>query len=300
MNTIRHKTALKIALVLSIGVFLIILLRTLLVSAFFVRNDRINILFYSSEPMYFSLERGGEVHYVTTFNADSRTAVPGGYGEYRLGALGKLVTLEKNPDLLKRTFSRITGSMIDYYFYPKSAAIYYGSNEKVRSPSLSEVFLNESNANIFDRLYLYFQFVGKHPSDFEEIHIKKIKTGETVLLSDMTFARQYLGYFYHKSLRKENKTVQILYTDSYTAAKNMSRIIDGEGIRVVDIDIAKKSSKFQIPSSKIECVVKENTSRGYSHTAQEIAHFFRCILTKGSGRVSDIVIEMGRSEVEWE
>jgi len=296
MNTIHHKAALKVGIILCAVALLVIILRALFTSVFFVKEDRINILLYSSEPIYFSFEKGGEVHYLTTFNADSRTAVPGGYGIYRMGALGKLVTLEKNPELLKRTFSRITGSMIDYYFYPKSETIYYGSEEKVRLPSFGELFLYESNANFFDRLYIYFQFMGKHLTDFEEIHINKIQTGDTVLLSDVTFARQYLGYFYHKSLRKENKTVQILYADSYISAKNMSRIIDGEGIRVVDIDTLPTGRQ----STKLECVVKENTQSTFSATAEELAHFFKCILVRGKGRVSDIVVEMGKAEKEWE
>jgi len=200
--------------------------------------------------------------------------------------------------LLKRTLSRITGSMLDYYFYPKSDTIYYGSEETVRLPSFSELFFDDSNANFFDRLYIYFQFIGKHTADFEEIQINKIQTGDTILLSDTTFARQYLGYFYHESLRKENKTVQILYTDSYVAANNMSRIIDGEGMRVVDIDIL--NSKSKVESLKSECVVKENTQNDFSQTAQVIARFFKCILTKGTGRVSDIVVEMRNREGEWE
>jgi len=296
MNTIHHRTALRIGLMLCMLVVIVVLLRQLFTSAFFVKEDRINVLFYSSEPIYYSFEKGGEVHYLTTFNADSRAAVPGGYGVYRIGALGKLATLEKNPELLQKTFSRITGSMIDFTFYPKSEIVYYGSNEKVRIPSLSQLFLYESNANFFDRLYLYMQYFGKHLTDFEEIQIKKIQSGDSVLLSDTTFARQYLGYFYHKSLRAENKTVQILYTNSYSAAKNMSRIIDGEGIRVVDIDM-NQNSKIENQNG---CVVMENTEQAFSLTSEEIAHFFKCILIKGKGRVSDIVIEMKGGEKEWE
>ena len=162
---------------------------------------------------------------------------------------------------------------------------------------VNSVRLLLSNANFFDRLFIYFQCFGKHKSDFEEIQIHKIKTGDTILLSDATFAQQYLGYFYHKSLRAENKTVQILYTDSYTSAKNISRIIDGEGVRVVDIDV---SSKSQVESRKLECTVKENTQDSFSLTAEELAHFFKCILIKGKGRVSDIVIELNKREGEWE
>jgi hypothetical protein len=297
MNTIHHRKALRAGILLCLLVLAVIVLRTLFASAFFAKEDRINILIYSVSPIYFSFEKGGEVHYLTTFNADSRTAVPGGYGVYRLGAVGKLVTLEKNPDLLKKTFSRITGSMIDYYFYPKSETIYYGSKETVRLASFSDIFFTDSNANFFDRIYIYFQFLGKHITDFEDIHINKIRSGDTILLSDILFARQYLGYFYHKSLRKENKTVQILYTNSYTAAKNMSRVVDGEGIRVVDIDISQKS---KVESQKSDCEVIESTQGGFSLTARELGEFFHCILKRGKGRVSDIVIEMGRAEKEWE
>jgi len=299
MNTIHHKTALQLGVAMCVFVFGVIMLRQLVESAFFIKEDRVNILLYSSQAIYFSFEKGGEVHYVTTFNADSRTAVPGGYGIYRMGALGKLILLEKNPELLKRTFSRITGSMIDFYFYPKTEEIYYGDKENIRIPSFREVFFLSSNANIFDRIYIYMQFIGKHNTDFEEIRIKKIQTGDSILLSDMTFARQYLGYFYHKSLRKENKTVQLLYKDTYIAAASMSRVIDGEGIRVVDIDINQNSnSKLKLKESP--CIVKENTQKNYSRTAKEIAQFFHCILIKGKGRVSDIVVELGKMEGEWE
>lgn len=297
MNTTRHAGALKIGIVLCFLVIFVIILRQLFTSAFFAKQDRINILLYSAEPIYYSFEKGGEVHYVTSFNAESRAAVPGGYGVYRIGALGKLVTLEKNPDLLKKTFSRITGSMIDFYFYPKSETIYYGSKESVRLLSMRELFLYESNANIFDRLYLSIQFIGKHLTDFEEIHIKKIQSGESVLLSDTAFARQYLGYFYHKSMRKENKTVQILFTNSYAAALNISRIIDGEGMRVVDIDV---SSNPKAKSLKQACMVIEGTEGRFSLTATELSAFFHCVLTRGKGRVSDIVIELGSTEKEWE
>lgn len=299
MSTIRHRTALQVGVGLCVLALFVVILRSMFTSAFFIKEDRINVLFYSSTPVYFSFEKGGEVHYITTFNADSRTAVPGGYGVYRMGALGKLVTLEKNPDLLKKTFSRITGSMIDYYFYPQSEAIYYGTTEKGTMSSFSDIFLTGSNANFFDRLYLFILFMGKRSTDFEEIHIKKIQSGDSVLLSDETFARQYLGFFYHKTLRRENKTIQILYKNSYTAAKNMSRVIDGEGIRVVDID-KNQNSNSKIKIKTTACVVMENTEGTYSTTARELSTFFNCILKKGKGRVSDIVIEMGRAESEWE
>jgi hypothetical protein len=297
MNTIHHKVALYIGIACCTFVLLYISISQLLSSAFFLSNDRVNILFYSEVPVYFSFDKNGEVHYATSFQSEGRVAVPGGYGTYRLGGIGKLVLIEKNPDLLNKSFSRITGSMLNYYFYPHKNAVYYGVKEGIHLPSWIDIFFADSNANIFDRFYVLFQFIGKRNTDFQEIKIKRIQSGDEILLSDATFAEQYLGYFYQKKLRKENKTVQILYQSSYTAAINISRIIDGEGMRVVDIDI---NSKLKAKSPKAQCIVTENTKNSFSRTALKIASFFHCDLLRGKGRVSDIVIELGSIEKVWE
>jgi len=297
MNTIHHKVALYFGIGCCILVLLFILISQFISSAFFLTNDRINILFYSQIPVYFSFDKNAEVHYATSFQSEGRVAIPGGYGEYRLGGIGKLVMIEKNPDLLNKSFSRITGSMLNYYFYPNTDTVYYGINDGIHLPSWTDIFLSNSNANIFDRVYVWFQFMGKRDTSFEEIRIKKIQSGDKILLSDATFAEQYLGFFYQKKLRKENKTVQILYGSSYVAATNISRIIDGEGMRVVDIDTSFKS---EARSSKSTCEVTENTGSSFSQTAVKIASFFHCDLLKGKGRVSDIVLELGSIEEVWE
>lgn len=276
----------------------IILLRQFIASAFFFDRDRIQIAFYSDTPAYFSLEKGGNIHYVTTFAADSRTSVPGGYKEYRIGGLGRLVELEKKPELFKKTFSRITGSMTDFYFYPRTSEIYYGNTEEFHIPTATELFTYASNANIFDRLYLWFQFVGKRKTALDEVKIKKIQQDDKILLSDQTFARQYLGFFYQKSLREENKTVQILYHSSYNAARNVSRVIDGEGIRVVDIDADESLSAEK--SAQKQCRIIEKGSGQFSKTAYRLKEYFKCTLERGEGRLSDIVLYMYNAEGEWE
>lgn len=280
------------------AVIVIILLRQFFASAFFFDRDRIQIAMYGETPAYFSLERGGAIHYVTTFAADSRTSVPGGYKEYRIGGLGRLVELEKKPALYRHTFSRITGSMTDFYFYPRTSTIYYGTREEYHIPTVTELFTYASNANIFDRAYIWLQFVGKRKTALDEVKIKKIKQDDKVLLSDQTFAEQYLGFFYQKSLREENKTVQILYHTSYSAARNVSRIIDGEGIRVVDIDTDNNTTSAQ--ASKKVCHITEKGSGSYSKTAYRLKAYFGCTLGRGEGRLSDIVLYLYKTESDWE
>jgi hypothetical protein len=235
---------------------------------------------------------------VTTFSADSRTDVPGGYDIYRIGAIQKLVSIEHNPDIFKRVFSRVTGSMLDYYFYPGTDEAYYGKAQRFTIPTFSQIFFSASNANFFDRLYLWFQFAGKRTTAFDEIVIPTIASHNEILLSDKTFGEVYIGYFYYKSLRQENETVQILYPSSYGAAQSVSRIVDGTGIRVVDLD-TQEAGDVQYQKEK-NCVVTDDATGSFSHSAEKISTFFGCHLVRGKGRLSDIVVYLNTAEKEWE
>ena len=295
---IVHTKTLELGVLLVGVVVLVIVLRQLFTSAFFTAGDRVHVLFYSATPTYFSLETGGSLHYVTTFSADSRTEVPGGYDIYRIGAIQKLASIEHNPDIFKRVFSRVTGSMLDYYFYPGNETVYYGAAEKFTIPGFSQIFLSASNANFFDRLYIWLQFAGKRTTAFDEITIRTVTSQGEALLSDKTFGEQYIGYFYYKSLRQENKTVQILYPSSYNAALSVSRIIDGTGIRVVDLDTPPLGGPTYDTTRR--CVVTEDTPGTFSNSAKKIAAFFDCQLIRGKGRLSDIVVYLNETEKQWE
>ncbi len=289
----RRMRIMHIGFFVFVFTFILICIKQFILSAFFSSRDRINVLFYSDKPIYYSLQKGGEIHYLTTFGADSRTDVPGGYGIYRIGALGKLISLEKQPDLLRRTFSRITGSMLDYYFYPASEKVYYGSQEEVAMPHFLSIFFSSSNASFFDRIFIWMQFVGKRSTSFEQVTIKKVQNNGKILLSDKTFQDQYIGFFYSKKLRAENRTVQILYPHSYDSAITASRIIDGEGMRVVDIDMDKKAESGP-------CVVTDSAPSAFSSTAQRISTFFGCRLERAQGSLSTIVVHLGEGEKDWE
>lgn len=295
MKSIRHTLILKIGIGLCVLVFTFITGKKLSQSAFFLPKNRLNILFYSAKSVYLSLEKGGEIHYAATFDADSRTQVPGGYGIYRIGALEKIVQLEQNPDLFLRTFSRITGSMVDYYFYTDKNIVYYGSEEKLNIPSIKDIFFLRSNAGFFDRCYITIFLLGKKDYAFNHISMDKTKSEDVVLLSDEAFQRRYLGYFYDKSLRQENKTIQIIYTGSYGAAQTISKIIDGEGMRIVDIDKKKTTDNTQSKGCRLF-----EQSKNPSRTALRIASFFSCTMVQGKTRLSDIILETGsETESEW-
>ncbi len=97
---------------------LYLLFRNLFSSLFFRRIERVNIIFYGPTTRYYSF--GNDTNYLLPFSADTGVLVPGGYGNYRVGALGKLITLEKKSDLYQKIFSGNTLSFVDFYFFPKN------------------------------------------------------------------------------------------------------------------------------------------------------------------------------------
>jgi hypothetical protein len=110
-----------------------------------------------------------------------------------------------------------------------------------------------------------------------------------VLNREETF-KQLQGYFYKKSYRKEKSTVQILYTNNYQTALIISQILEGEGIRVIDISKTQKESP--------RCSIIQNTVP-FSQTATHIKSFFQCDIKKGNAEISDILFHIGNLEKEW-
>ncbi len=254
-------------------------------------KERIHVLFYGKEANLYSIGRKDNVHYVMRFYPDLKVKVPGGYGYYRVGALGKLIELEHNPDLMRRTFSSVSNSFVSYYFYPIGQEIYFGKElrDLIQLPHFNQIFFSRSNTNFVDKLYFFFFFL-KRPDQFEEINYRSKVVNEDEYFQDDIYTKKYLGYFFDREYREEQKTVRIFYETSYTTAVGLSRILDGEGIRVVDI--------AESGTLKQSCVVRE--VEPFSKTAKDIANFLSCSLKAGEVEGSDIMITLGDKEKEWE
>jgi len=256
-------------------------------SVFLSKKERVNILFYGKKTVVFSLALRNDLSYVIFYPTNLYLVVPGGYGFYRVGALGKLVSLEKKPEIFKKTFSANTSFFLDLYFYPKKEKIYYQEvEEKNFWPSFFEIFFNSSNANFFDRIFCFYHFWLKKPSFYQKIEINSKS------FRRQDFFKKYLGVFYKKKYRKENLTVQIIYSKNYKVADLISQILEGEGIRVVDISIEPKDSSKK-------CFVFYSSKKP-SQTASDIAYFFQCELEKKDTPISDIIIKLGNLEKIWE
>ncbi|OGK32983.1 hypothetical protein A3F58_03940 [Candidatus Roizmanbacteria bacterium RIFCSPHIGHO2_12_FULL_37_9b] len=266
-------------------------------SAFFQKRDRVNVVFSEEKIGFYSLGLTDNVNYFLSFFPDLEAAVPGGYGYYRLGALAKLTSLERSLDLFKKTYSTLTSSFVDFYFYPSASSdkieIFFGKEKKdFLRPRFYLIFFGKSNALFFDRLFLYLQFLGKTEGQFKTItSIPTKKEGNRVIFSSKDFFESYQGIFYKRTYRTEQRNVQIIYTKSYKTAQLLGQILEGEGIRVVDLSQTGEKTK--------ECEIVEDKKK-FTETAKSLSQFLGCQLVKGKTEAYDIMLKLGEVEEKWE
>jgi len=273
----------RFCVILIIFIICLFLFKALTSSFFFKRKDRINLVIYGKYPVFYSLGLNDQVNYQMRFYPDFEIEIPGGLGNYRIGALGKFVALEKKPELFKKVFSQATYSYLDSYFYHKNEIFYGGDDPSAQIELLDyKTFLTySSNINLIDRLFFITQFVGKKKQDFINLFPK----------AGNEFIKSYGGYFYQKNFRTEKNNLQIIYKKSYKTAEMIGNIIEGNGIRIVDI------SQKDLSSGK--CEVWENSDK-FSQTAVGVADFFQCSLKKKQAEISDIILILGSLEKTWE
>jgi len=263
-------------------------------SLFFNPKDRIQVLVYGQYTRLYSIGNSDGVHYVIPFDSDTKLKVPGGYGLYRIGGLLKLIDLKKDKEILKRTFSVGISSYVSYILYPRKSTIYYSNNKVERNqglPSLFTFFWEQSNISFFDKIYLGLRFLGKKPSDFTEIDIKTQIINEDKVFLDAVFSKMFIGYFYQRKFRDEQKSIQLLFQNNYQTAVFLSNLIEGNGIRVNDISQKKDGDN---------CEVIESTQNHFSETALSLSQFFNCPLKQGEPEISDIILYLGEIEKKWE
>lgn len=258
-------------------------------SLFLNNKERINIVFYGNQTYFYSLDKTGEINYYLYFPSDVKIVIPGGYGLYRLGGLGKLVFLEKKPDIFKKTFSLATSSFVDYYFYPKKINIYYGFDEKndLFLPSLKKIFGDKSNANFFDRLYLSLFFLKTSKKNYLSLPLFYDKKK---VFQEKQLFKKTQGYFYKKILRQEELNIQIIYHQSYQTGLALSSMIEGEGIKVNDLTSKNKTGK--------DCFILEN-KKEHSATAIALQNFFHCQIRKEETDLYDIILILNNEENKW-
>jgi hypothetical protein len=115
--------------------------------------------------------------------------------------------------------------------------------------------------------------------------------GQFKVIDQEELSKQYQGLFYKNGFRTEKLSLQIIYQKSYKTAVLLSRITEGEGIRVVDLTASGTKTE--------DCLIMENNSQNWSFTAKALSDFFQCKLIKGKTELSDIILILGNLEKDW-
>jgi len=260
-------------------------------SVFLKGRDKINVVFYGERTYFYSLDRKN-VNYQLTFSNLIRVIVPGGYGKYKIGAIGKLASLEKKSDIIKKTFSAATSTLVDLYFYQKKTTIYYDNSSSKQTPTFMEIFFTNSNANLIDKLFLLGIFSTNNKENFQIIDLKPFESeGNNNIFDYNSFYRKFQGSFFQRTYRNYDINVQIVYTKSYKTAQLISQMIEGEGIRVVDLSNQNKNRRG--------CLLITDKDTSTTKIYQRLADFFKCPLQIGATTVSDIILVLGDLENEW-
>lgn len=260
-------------------------------SVFLKGRDKVNVVFYGESTRFYSLDQKS-VNYLLSFSNLVKVIIPGGYDKYKVGAIGKLASLEKKPDIIKRTFSAMTSTLVDLYFYQKKTTIYYNNSSLKQTPSLTEIFLTNSNANLIDKLFLLYIFSTNNKENFQTIDLGPFESeGSNSIFDYNSFYKKFQGSFFQRTYRNYDINVQIVYTKNYKTAQLISQMIEGEGIRVVDL------SNQDINSRGCLLITDKNTST--TKTYQRLADFFKCRTQIGETTVSDIILVLGDLENEW-
>lgn len=264
-------------------------------SLFVYKGERINFVMYGKQTAFYSLDKQETRNYVMYFYPDLKMQIPGGYGNYRIGSLGKLAKLDNEPDIFKKTFSIATTSLVHFYYYPNNEEVFYGREiqKKPRVPVLKDILFMPGNAGFFDRMYLAMWLFDKHDDDFKLIAYgeEKNKIHNDVFFQEDSFIKNSIGLLFQKQYRDEQKNIQLQYSNNYEVAERISSLLEGNGIRVNDITLDMDRNK--------KCMIIEN-SKDFSQTSLDMSHFFKCNLVEGKTDVYDIIFVLGSLEKEWE
>ncbi len=265
------------------------LFKSITSSVFMRGRDKVNVVFYGEKTRFYSLDQKN-TNYLLSYSNLSKVIVPGGYGNYKIGSIGKLASLEKKPEIIKNAFSSATSTLVDLYFYQKKTTIYYDDSNLKQTPTFIEIFFNNSNANIIDRLYLQYIFSTNNREIFQIIDLKPFQLEDGMFDKD-SFYKKFQGTFFQITYRNLDFNVQILYSKSYKTAQLIGQMIEGEGIRVVDL-----SDQGKVSSG---CLLISNKEISKSKTFLRLADYFKCKTKIGETTVSDIILELGDLEKEW-
>lgn len=273
---------LALGIMLVCAVVAVLGLRAYSSSRYSAKTDGINVGVWGRGVSYvISFSKNTNQYHVLSYQNSDTITIPGGLQQYRVGALGKVATLERDPLLLKKAMSQMSGLLLDGVVYQNTAEIFYDDEEK-KPPRVADLVRDfrsrigdSSDLGLLDRIYLY-QKVGS------------MRTSNTQIF---THTKPQDLLFFDRKFRDEKRLIQIIYQRSQNTAIFLSHLLENIGIRVADISREDRGEPV--------CTVVEDTQK-HSETALYLTRYFGCDLRVADTGLYEVIFSLGtETEQAW-
>ena len=253
-------------------------------SFFMSPMQRVNIGIWGKRSMIISYNLTAPRHTLIMFSNTYPVDIPGGLQGYTIGALGKLVALEKKPLIYKKALSAAGDVLVHKVQYQTTDDIYYDdygnmSEDVELQAHIRKALFGPGELTLFERLFLWSRLS----------EITSVQTARHLVSSqkpDITL--------YEKAFRNEKKLVQIRYAQGASSAFAFAGMLENIGIRVADsMRVDRDQSMAQT------CTVMEADGEK-SATAAFIVDYFGCAHVTGQTGLYEIIFTLGPViEQEW-
>lgn len=266
-------------------IFLIWFIRQFTSSFFTSKYQRVNIGIWGKRTIILSYNLSSPDHSLIVFSNSYEIEIPGGLKGYTVGAIGKLVDLERKPLIFKKALSSAGQLLIHKTQHENTSEVYFddfgdpSSDDALKSMIISSL-LGPGDLNVLERIYIFF-------------HLSEVvgpRTSRAIVTS-----QKFEPKLYEKVFRNERKLVQLQYQKSSKTAYEFASMLENIGIRVSDVLSIDRGENRVI--SRCEVIEQE---ANVSETAKFLSAYFDCRIVRGETGIYNIKLILDQvTESEW-
>lgn len=286
-------------IILLIFLVLIAIIQTVRTSVFMSSRNRITLGVLAPHTFVLSYDKKSGITNVIFFKTDAQVTVPGGYGWYRLGSVPLLGSIEhKEFEIARHSMEELVGAPVDEVIVPSGGDILETVDEqfinwflKNRRDFLS-LFMRKyrlSTTNVIDRYFI------TRAMGVRKDKLVFVDGSEGIIMTkknDPRYSADKLdlvvkGFLYWTYPSKDGAVSVYAPEKLYSAGIRIGRIIEGAGMKVLDIAAVSK-----IPDT---CVFIGHSSQ--KDTINFLARYFNCkVELKSSEPYSRGIVEFYLNE----
>jgi len=269
---------------LSILVIGIIVWRFIATSSLLSNRERVTVGIYAAYPFVLSYNKHSTIVTVVWFNPSTKVYVPGGYRWYPFGSVLLLDSIEKKQgELVRRMFEELVGAPVDFVVTPRSVStlpeapdsfVTFFYRERGRLLPWIGGSYRVSLGNSIDG-YILSNILRSRNDKLLFVDASASTTTSSKKADGLRYDSDKLdqvlkGYLYWPSINSTNNVrLEIGDSEYYGAAQRIGRMIEGMGIKVIDISLTKNRN-----TGSTDCAVYFGPQK--KQQGEALAQHFNC------------------------